>query len=131
MKTSNNNQCNTNISIAEQYYRALAHKDLTKASQFLHPEVRLISPLAEIETKPVVIKALEGFLAAIERLEIRIVSSVNDQQTMLLLNPYFHQSIGKLRTAAFITLENNLIKEIELFYDSRPLFEKKNEIFRK
>ncbi len=129
METSNNNQCNKSMAIAEQYYRALASKDIVTASQFLHPEVKLISPLAEIETKPVVIKALEGFLAALERLEIRIVSKLSDDQTILFLNPYFHQPIGKLRTAALITLENDLIKEIELFYDAKSFASKRNEIF--
>ena len=121
MKTSINDQGNKDMTIAEQYYRALANKDLATASQFLHPEVKLISPLAEIETKSVVLKALEGFLAAIERLEIRLVSKVNDDQTILLLNPYFRQPMGKLRTAAFISLENNLIKEIEDVYKRQSI----------
>lgn len=117
-----------NITIAEQYYRALANKDLEAASVFLAPDVELISPLATIQSKLIVIQALQGFLYAIEKLEIRFVVE-SGSQTILFLNPYFYEPIGKLRTAALITIENSLIKQIELFYDSSPLQEKKNKIF--
>lgn len=128
MNTMNNAEKKQNLTIAEQYYRALANKDLETASAFLSPDVELISPLATIQSKSLVIQALQGFLHAIEKLEIRFVIE-NGSQTILFLNPYFHEPIKELRTAALITIENSLIKQIELFYDSSPLQEKKNKIF--
>jgi hypothetical protein len=38
---------NSNLSIAEAYFTAMAARNISDLEKYLHPEVKLIAPLAE------------------------------------------------------------------------------------
>lgn len=122
---------NTNMAIAEKYYAALARKDLTEMAQYLHPDVKFISPLATLQGKPAYLQAAKGFAEAIVSITIRGIFG-DDNQVMIAYDTLFPEPIGHFPTASLITFEDGLMKTLEFFYDPRPLAkEKKDEIFDK
>lgn len=118
-----------NIAIAQDYYTAMAEKDAAGLEQRLHPAVHFVSPLAELHGKEDVFAAAKGFMGAFQSLTIR-VSFGSDDQVMLVLDTMFPAPIGNLRTASLVTIKDELITKIELFYDGKQLEKKSTEIFR-
>lgn len=119
---------NDNLSTVLAYYEAINQKQPDLAAAKLADNITLITPLAELHGKVDVINALKGFCSAVEKVFIREKFS-KDNQVMLAYDIFFPQPVGKLRAAGLITLEKNLIANIELFYDGRIVQAKKDEIF--
>ena len=117
-----------NLSIVLAYYEAINQKKPSLAAEKLAEEVKIISPLDEKNGKKDVVNALKGFCAAVERVFVKSKFS-NGNQVMLAYDIYFPEPVGKLPAAGLITLEKNLIVNIELFYDGRVVQAKKDEIF--
>jgi ketosteroid isomerase-like protein len=111
-----------NIRKAESYYQAINNKDLAAAAQYLHPDVRVLSPMMEIEGKEVVLDGVQRFMAMISTLTIRERFSSGDK-VVLIYDIDSPAPVGTLRASALITFKDNLIIRIELFFDARP-FEK-------
>jgi len=111
-----------NIRKAESYYQAINNKDLATAAQYLHPDVKVLSPMMEIEGKEVVLDGVQRFMAIISTLTIRERFSSGDK-VVLIYDIESPAPIGTLRASALITFRDNLIIRIELFFDARP-FEK-------
>ena len=111
-----------NISKAESYYKAINNKDIASAAQCLHPNVKVLSSMMEIEGKDVVLDGVQRFMAMITTLNIRERFSSGDK-VVLIYNIESPAPIGVLRASALITFKDNLIVCIELFFDARP-FEK-------
>ena len=53
----------------------------------------------------------------------------SDDKVMLVIDLDCPAPIGLFRAAALMAFEDNLIIRNELFYDARPLMNKKDEIF--
>lgn len=116
------------VEAALAYYQAVHDKDLSKAEKFLHPEIHLIGPMAELHGKDAVLKSIKGFMQMFEKQNMRAQFGSGDQ-VMLAFDLICPAPIGLLRGAALMTFQDGLIKRQELFYDSRPVLMKKEEIF--
>lgn len=118
-----------NIDTAIAYYQAMNAKNIPGVEKYLHPNVRFITPLADITGKEALMPAIRGFMSLLKTLTIRATCASEDQ-VMLAYNVEFPAPIGVSRSVAFMTFNNGLITHIELFYDARPFEEKKKEIFK-
>ena len=118
------------LRVGEAYYAAMNKKDVASMQRMLHPNVHFVGPLAELQGKEAVLKAISGFTAAFEKLEIREKFHAGNK-VMLAIDTEFPEPTGQLRTASLLTIEEGLIAKIELFYDSRVVESKKEEIFAK
>ncbi len=121
---------NKNLVSAVAYYQAMNNKDLTTIEKYLHANVRLISPLAEVTGKEAVLNSVKHFLPVFNKLTIRAQFSSGDQ-VMLAYDLDCPAPIGLYRGAVLLTFQEGLIARYELFYDARPLEKKRDEIFKK
>lgn len=117
-----------NLASAVAYYQAMNNKDLSVIQKYLHPEVRLISPLADVTGKDAVFNSVKHFLAVFNKLTIRAQCG-NGDQVMLAYDLDCPAPIGLFRGAVLLTFQEGLIIRYELFYDARPFERKKDEIF--
>lgn len=112
-----------NITTALAYYQAMNNKDLSAMEKYLHPEVRLIGPLADLTGKNAVLGAIKHLVSAFNKLTIRAQFG-SGEQVMLAYDIDFPAPIGVSRAAVLLTLQDGLIIRYELFFDARP-FEKR------
>lgn len=112
-----------NVVSAVAYYQAMNNKDHSVIEKYLHPEVRLISPMADITGKDAVFNTVKNFLAAFNKLTIRAQCG-NGDQVMLAYDLDCPAPIGLFRGAVLLTFQKGLIIRYELFFDASP-FEKK------
>lgn len=108
-----------NIASALAYYQAMNNKDLSVMEKYLHPKVRLISPLADITGKDAVLNSVKYLLTLFNKLTIRAQFSSGDR-VMLAYDIDFPAPIGLSRAAVLLTFQNSLIIHYELFFDTRP-----------
>ncbi len=111
-----------NIAIAITYYQAMNNKDLSTLEKYLHPEVRLIGPLADIKGKDAVLNSVKHLIGFFNKLTIRAQFGAEDR-VMLAYDIDFPAPIGVSRAAVLLTFQDGLIIRYELFFDARP-FEK-------
>lgn len=116
----------TNIDVVEAYYKAMESKDLSGMARCLHSNVRFLGPLAEITGKDIILEAVSGLFPLFKNIVIRAKCS-SDNQVMFAYDLNCVEPMGTLRVAALMTLEEDLITRIELFFDARPFFEKKSD----
>ena len=116
------------LASAVAYYQAMNNKDLSTIEKYLHPDIRLISPLADITGKAAVLNSIKHFLAIFNKLTIRAQFSSGDQ-AMLAYDLDCPAPIGLYRGAVLLTFQEGLIIRYELFYDARPIEKKRDEIF--
>lgn len=121
---------NDYLLIATNYYNEMLKKNFDMMSCYLHPEVILISPLAEIVTKDAVISAAKNLTQILTDIKIRS-KFASENEIMFAYDFMFLEPIGKLRAAVLMEFKDKLIFKIELFYDARPFVENKTEIFEK
>ncbi len=127
---SSKNLESKNLDSAVAYYQAMNNKDLSSIENYLHPDVQLISPLAEVKGKNAVLNAVKHFLSIFKKLTIR-AQFCNEDQAMLVYDLDCPEPIGLYRGAVLLTFQEGLIIHYELFYDARPIEKMKNEIFSK
>ncbi len=111
---------NSNLSIAEAYYTAMAEKNVSAMEKYLHPDVKLIAPLAEAIGKKGVLEVITKATSIFNALTIRAKFG-SDDQAMLAYDVNFPAPIGKVASAVLLTFQDNLILRIELFYDARQV----------
>ena len=117
-----------NVDAAGAYYQAMGNKDLATLEKYLHPEVRLIGPLAELTGKDAVLNSVKHFFPIFDKLTVRAQCG-NGDQVMLAYDLDCPAPIGLFRGAVLLTFQEGLITRYELFYDARPFEKKKDEIF--
>lgn len=118
-----------NIASALAYYQAMANKDLPVIERSLHPQVRLIGPLADLTGKDAVLSSVKHFLPVFNKLSIRGQFG-NGDQAMVVYDLDCPAPFGVIRGAALLTFYEGLIVRYELFYDARPFEKKRDEIFK-
>ena len=107
-----------NITIVESYYKAMRAKDTDGMAAYLHADVEFVGPLAELTGRETVIAGARGLVSIINDVVIRAkFGSAN--QVMLAYDLDCVPPIGKVRTAALMTLKDELITRIEIFCDSK------------
>jgi ketosteroid isomerase-like protein len=112
-----------NVATAVAYYEAMNNKDLSALGKYLHPEARLIGPLADITGKDAVLNSVKHLITLFNKLTIRAQFGAGDR-VMLVYDIDFPAPIGVSRAAVFLTFQDGLIIRYELFFDARP-FEKR------
>lgn len=112
-----------NIEIAFAYYTALQEKNLEGMSKYLHPNVQMKNPLAQLEGKEAVLEAANKLIPLISTLTIRGKFGA-ENQTVIVFDLELHPPIGNVPSASLMSFQDNLIATIELFFDARP-FEKR------
>ena len=117
-----------NVTIAEAYYKALKEKNSAKMGKYLDPNVQYITPLANMAGKKVALTAAEKVFPLLDTITIR-TKFESETQAMIVFDMAFLPPIGTISIAALLTIHNKLITKIEMFYDSRRLMAKKDEIF--
>ncbi len=113
-----------NLTLAKNYYREMVLKNVDVMAAYLHPDIILISPFANLSGKDTVVNAAKHHMNILEDMILTAEFSHNDQ-VMLAYEMILKEPIGKLRSASLISFTDNLISKIELFYDTRPFFQKK------
>jgi len=111
-----------NVASAEAYYKAMNDKDLAAVGAHLHPDVRFVGPMADMNGKDAVLEAAKRFATLTKSIKVRAKFG-SDDKAMLTYDVDFGEPIGICRTAVLMTFQDGLIGRIELFYDARP-FEK-------
>jgi hypothetical protein len=109
----------TNLATAENYYRFIVQKDMAGVAKVLHPDIRLLSPLAEVSGKDAVLDAVNRFASFLKGLNVRAKLGSSDA-AMLAYDADFGDPIGICRSASLLTFKDGLIAHIELFHDARP-----------
>ncbi len=108
-----------NAASAESYYQAMNDKNLPAMAQYLHPDVRLISPLDALTGKEAVLEAASRLFNFMKGVKVRATVS-SDGQAMLTYDMDFAEPVGVCRAAAWMTFKDGLIASNELFFDARP-----------
>ncbi|HYQ43242.1 MAG TPA: nuclear transport factor 2 family protein [Polyangiaceae bacterium] len=104
--------------IATAYYQAIARKDLVEVTKYLHPDVHFLG-LVETQGRDAFLGAAQKMMSHSSQLEIRAVLGDKLRATVIY-DLIFPAPIGVVRTAALLSLESGLIKNIELFFDASP-----------
>ncbi len=110
-----------NTVIAKAYYTAMSKKNIPEIAKYLHQNVEFIGPLGTMSEKENVVKAVENFCEFFNKLQIR-TTFASENQAVVIYDLDFPKPIGILSAAALMTIKNELVYKIELFYDAR-LFE--------
>lgn len=106
-----------NIHLAEEYYKAMKSKDLPRIEGYLHPEVHFLSPLAEAKGKEAVLEGIKKFISFFNDLNVRAKFG-SENQAVIIYDVDCSEPIGSIRTTALLTFKENLISDIELFFDA-------------
>lgn len=109
---------NNYADMAENYYRAMAEKDISRLEKYLHPDIQFTTPLIKSKGKEAYLEALKGFMAFFTTLTIRAKLQGSDQ-AMIVYDVSLPQPIGNLPSAALLSFSAGLISSVELFYDAR------------
>jgi hypothetical protein len=119
---------NNNLTIAENYYKAMLAKDFDKMASYINENIHFIGPLAEMHGKDALVTAAKNFSGILKDIQIRS-RFASDNQIMFAYDMIVPEPIGKFRAAVMMDFTDGLISKIELFYDASPFQEKKSEIF--
>lgn len=109
-----------NITMVKAYYTAMNEKNLTAMAPYLHQNITLITPLAKEIGKETILNSAQKFLSALESLSIRAICGTGNQ-VIAIIDMHCCAPIGMLRTAVFITFQDDLIISNELFYDTKTI----------
>ncbi len=109
----------SNAACAEAYYKAMSEKDLPEMARYLHPDVRLITPMEDLRGKEVVLEAAKKLLNFIQSIGVQ-AKFESETQAMLAYDMHFAAPAGVCRAAALMTFQDGLIVRNELFFDASP-----------
>ena len=116
------------MALGEKYYKLVGEKNAEGIKKYLHPDVEFYGPMATLKGKDAVIVATSNFMNAIESLTIRAKFGAEDQ-AMIVYDVDMPGIAKDFPGASLLSFRDGLIVRIELFYDSRRVVEKKEEIF--
>ena len=111
--------------IAHNYYTEMGNKNVQGLEQYLHPDVEFISPLGKKSGKDNVLSAAKGFMNIFDSLVIeQKLENLDNSSVMIVFNLNCSAPIGGFKAATLMTIKDNLIIKMELFFDPSP-FNKK------
>ena len=110
------------LDLGEAYYQALDQKDISRIASLVDPAIKFKMPLGEHTNRDDLIIAIHHMIGNVRgvRLQSKFASG---NQGMFIYEIQFKDPVGKVKAASLMTVEGDKIKEIEVFFDSRP-FEK-------
>lgn len=110
---------NNILNIAESYYKAMGRKDESTMATYLHNDVKFFGPLAQLQGRDNVLAGVKGFFAMYSDIDIQ-EKFVTDNKVMLVYNLVGSTPVSSIiRVAVLITFTDNLISEIEVFFDTK------------
>ncbi len=109
----------SNLAVAEAYYKAFVDKDIPGIARRLHPEVSFVAPMGESHGRDAVVEAAKRLVPILKGVTIRARFASGDQ-VVLVYDMTFEEPLSRCRTAAWMTVADGLIARSELFYDARP-----------
>lgn len=116
------------VTLAEEYYKQIGEKNAEGIKKYLHPDVKLYSPLASVIGKEAVIEATSNFMNVIESLSIRAKFGSEDK-AMIVYDVDIPGIAKEFSGASMLSFNDGLIVRIQLFYDASRFLEKREEIF--
>ena len=105
--------------IAEAYYKAMGKKDFSEMEKYLHPDVQFRAPLAQTKGKQALLEGVKGFCNVFSALRI-CDKFENGDKAVIVYELDCKEPIGLCRSVALLGFTEELISNIELFYDARP-----------
>jgi hypothetical protein len=81
--------------------------------------VRLIGPLGNVDEKESVLQAVTSFAGLLKSLQVTVSFGFEDR-AVVNYDVDFGAPFGVIRSVALISVRDNLICRIELFFDARP-----------
>ncbi len=111
-----NQTMKNNIEIAESYYKNIFAKNFDEIEKCLHEDIQFISPCININNKQELIESTKKFSEIVG--DIQIKEKCDSGNTVILIY-YFEltKPVIQFRSAVLMKLKDNLISNIELFYD--------------
>lgn len=103
--------------IAKKYYTAMGQKKIQALEQYLHPEVEFKSPLMQVVGKENVAQGALKFMDVFNSIEIQHIFEDNDSAA-IVFDTICPAPIGTFRSVTYMTIENNFITNMELFFDA-------------
>ena len=107
----------SNLVLAQEYLQAWDKKDVEGISKRLHPEVRFISPMAQVTGKERVLESAKRMFPMLRAVKVRSTFGAGDQ-VMAAYDFVCAEPIGVCRTAELLSFKEGLISGIELFFDA-------------
>ena len=101
------------------YLAAWARKDIHAIEAVLHPDVHFKAPMQELDGRDAVVAGTARMFPRLERFE-NAQQFIAGDRAMFAYDFVCISPIGLCRTAELVRIEDNLIREIELFFDARP-----------
>ena len=117
-----------NIALAEEYYNKVGEKNAEAIQNYLHPDVEFRGPLATLKGREAVLEATTNFMNMIKALKIRAKFGAADG-AMIVYDIDIPGVATDFPGASMLTIRDEKIVKIELFYDGSQFVEKKEEIF--
>lgn len=108
--------------IAKEYYTAVGKKDLSALEKFLHPDVKLKGPLSKPEGKSAVIESVKFFTTQFKTLKVEDVFAEQDRAVVVYITDF--PGVGEIKSVALVSFKDDLIAQLELFFDPRPFIPK-------
>jgi hypothetical protein len=105
--------------VCARYANAWQRKDLDAIAALIHSEIHFKSPTAETEGRDTYVSATARFLPLIERVAVR-AQFISGDRAMFAYDFVCRDPIGVCPTAELVRVENDLIRESEVFFDARP-----------
>lgn len=102
--------------VAEEYYKLVGEKNKEGIKKYLHPDVELYGPLANLKGKEAVIEAVCNFMQAFNSLTIRAKFGAGDQ-AMIVYDTDIPGIAKEFPGASLLSFHEGLIARIELFFD--------------
>lgn len=113
---------------AESYYRAIGNKKEQDFAKFLDDKVEFIGPMASLKGKEAVIHATKNFMNTIQSLSIESSFS-NENQAMVVYCVEIPGVSKAFPGASLLNFKEGKIVRIQLFFDTAPVTQKKDEIY--
>ena len=103
----------------DAYLTAWKNKDIDAIAACMHPNVHFKGPMVEFDGIGPFLASGRRILPMLVDFRVRAVFESGDT-AMIAYDFLCSAPIGNCRTAELVTLEDGLIRDVELFYDARP-----------
>ena len=107
------------LSVGEEYLSAWKRKDIHGIERLVHPDIHLKSPITEVIGKHEFLKTCESILKMLEDVRVQ-AKFASENQAVFIYEFLLKPPLGPVKTANLLTLEGDLIRSVELIFDSRP-----------
>ncbi len=101
--------------IAELYYIAMNDKNIDTVSSYFHQDITFKSPTSSLSGKDAVVSAAKEYFNAFNSIKVNEIIGEKDKVAVLCETAF---SIGNMSSISIINCQDNLIKSIELFFDT-------------